>query len=196
MLDIIAESAAVITDPPYGMDLDTDFTKMRGRKYSRVIGDDRKFDPRPIMSLGHKEQIWFGADYYAELIPERIAGSWLVWDKRLDESADKIFGSGFELIWSKRQRKRSIIRHKWAGCFGLHREDCNRAHPTQKPVELMKRLIQMTGADSIVDPYMGSGSTLRAAKDLGIKAVGIELDRRYCDVAVRRLRQEVFAWRY
>jgi site-specific DNA-methyltransferase (adenine-specific) len=65
-------------------------------------------------------------------------------------------------------------------------------HPTQKPVKLMKRLIELRGDISmILDPFMGSGTTLRAAKDLGRKAIGIEIEERYCEIAANRLRQEV-----
>ena len=63
-------------------------------------------------------------------------------------------------------------------------------HPTQKPIELVKRLLAV-GGDSILDPFMGSGTTLRAAKDLGRKAIGIEIEERYCEIAVKRLQQSV-----
>ena len=64
-------------------------------------------------------------------------------------------------------------------------------HPTEKPVELLKKLLQHHKCKSVLDPYMGSGSTLRAAKDLGIPAVGIEVDESYCYSAAVRLAQEV-----
>jgi len=70
--------------------------------------------------------------------------------------------------------------------------DQQREHPTQKPVALMKWALSFfPNAQWVIDPYMGSGSTLRAAKDLGRKAIGIEIEERYCDVAARRCAQEV-----
>ena len=65
-------------------------------------------------------------------------------------------------------------------------------HPTQKPVDIMGWLISLAESNSVIcDPYMGSGSTLAAAKDLGRKAIGIEIEEKYCEIAVRRLAQEV-----
>ena len=68
-----------------------------------------------------------------------------------------------------------------------------REHPTQKPLEVMKWALEQAPSDciTILDPFMGSGTTLRAAKDLGRKAIGIEIELKYCEIAVQRLRQEV-----
>lgn len=65
-------------------------------------------------------------------------------------------------------------------------------HPTQKPLRLISRVVQLhsNAGDLIVDPFMGSGTTLRAAKDLGRRAIGIEIDESYCEIAAKRLRQE------
>jgi len=67
-----------------------------------------------------------------------------------------------------------------------------RHHPTEKPVELMTTLLQKCPLGVVVDPFMGSGSTLRAAKDLGCRSIGIEFEERYCEIAAKRLAQEVF----
>ncbi len=76
--------------------------------------------------------------------------------------------------------------------FDKDRHLPDRNHPTQKPIELMSWCInKATNPISILDPFMGSGTTLRAAKDLGRKAIGIEIEEKYCEIAVRRLRQEV-----
>lgn len=64
-------------------------------------------------------------------------------------------------------------------------------HPCQIPIEVMRYVVGITPADTIIDPFMGSGTTLRAAKDLGRRAIGIELDERYCEIAARRLQQQV-----
>ena len=151
----------VFTDPPYGMNLDTDYSSMKnnldfakeknftgGKKYAQGIVDD--FKPEMInliLSLSIKETFLWGADYYAELLPNKNDGSWIVWDKRAnnnddikaDENSDKMFGSCFELCWSKQKHKRDIARIKWAGVFGIEKEfDHKRHHPTQKPTALVQ----------------------------------------------------------
>jgi hypothetical protein len=100
----------VFTDPPYGMFLDADYSDMDskfkgskgGNKYDKVIGDNDDFTPELINTIfacfnDCKEIFIWGADYFAELIPNKNDGSWIVWDKRLDDSADKMYGSSYEL---------------------------------------------------------------------------------------------------
>ena len=193
VLPTLPKVDAVITDPPYGMNLNADFSDMAskfrgsmgGNKYDDVIGDDRPFDPSCLLHIDRL--VLFGADYYLGILP--TDGSLCVWDKRLDDSADKMFGSCFEIIWTRPRRKREMIRHKWAGIFGMEREDENkRLHPTQKPVPLMERLINwFEDADNICDPFMGSGTTGVACMNLGRKFIGIEIEPKYFDIACRRI---------
>jgi DNA modification methylase len=194
----------VFTDPPYGMFLDADFSKMggagsmtnkSGNKYDKVIGDNNDFTPTLIntvfASFGYCKEIFlWGADYYAELLPNKNEGSWVVWDKRLDESADKMYGSTFELCWSKARHKRMMARVKWAGIFGMSKEhDKKRVHPTQKPVELVAWFFDyfsLKDKKNVVDLYGGSGSTLIASEKVGKHSYVMELDPKYCDVIVKR----------
>jgi len=192
----------IIADPPYGMRLNADFSGMKnnlkmaqdkglksGRKYSNVIGDHCDFNATPVVNAcgDPSEQYWFGADYYATTLGNtEHSGAWLVWDKRLDESADKMFGSCFELCWSKRKCKRDIIRIKWAGVFGTEKEpQRGRQHPNQKPVALLKEIVGRTSG-LVIDPFSGSGTTIIACEQLGRKCRAIEISPAYVAVAIQR----------
>ena len=194
ILPTLGKVDAVITDPPYGMKLNADFSSMAskfkgsngGNKYENIIGDDQDFDPSPFLAMS-KNVVLFGADYFCKRLPE--SGTWLVWDKRLDNSADKMFGSCFEIVWTSTTRKKEVLRHKWAGIFGMEREDNQtRVHPTQKPIELMGRCINFyPKAQTILDPFMGSGTTGVACAQLGKAFTGIERERKYFDIACERI---------
>jgi DNA modification methylase len=96
-----------------------------------------------------------------------------------------VLGFGFQ-----GHRGSGVIRANGPGAYAQLR-DCE--HPTAKPVNLMTMLLEKCPAGVIVDPFAGSGTTLRAAKDLGRKAIGIEIEERYCEIAARRMAQEVLA---
>jgi DNA modification methylase len=185
----------VLTDPPYGMKLDTDYSGLtskksfgKGKTHKKVEGDDRPFDAAIIAGCDCKEQFWFGADYYAHTLGDtEQTGSWMVWDKRLDDSADKMYGSCFELVWSKQKHKRDMLRHKWAGFF-TDGEERSYLHPTEKPVSLLVELINR-GGDAVIiyDPFLGSGTTMVACQNLNRKCRGIEISEDYCAVILQRM---------
>lgn len=201
----------VFTDPPYGMNLDTDYSSMvnrldfaqgknikNGKKYNQGKVDE--FHPEMIsavLSIDSQEVFLWGANYYAEILPDRNNGSWIVWDKRSTsetseenaESADKMYGSCFELCWSKKAHKQDIARIKWAGVFGTEQEfDHKRYHPTQKPVKLSDWFISRYSepGDIVADLFGGSGSTLIACEQTGRKCYMMELDPHYVDVIIKR----------
>jgi len=190
----------VFTDPPYGMFYEADWStaegeiggrKSKGKKYDNVIGDHQEYDPAHIFGMfgDCKEIFLWGADYYAERIPNKNEGSWLVWDKTLTESADKGFGSNFELCWSKNRHKREIARIKWQGFFGLSADDTkSRVHPTQKPAELARFVLDKWAdkLEIVVDLFLGSGSTLIACEQTDRTCYGMELDPKYVDVIRKR----------
>lgn len=194
----------IFTDPPYGMFLDTDNTGMRGlapgNKYKKVIGDNNDFTPELINTIFDnfddvKEIFMWGADYYAELIPNRNSGSWIVWDKQNEDGQigvndyDKMFGSNFELCYSKTKHKRAIARVLWKGFFGLQNEDTKkRVHPTQKPIKLCDWFISKFSEtdDKILDLYGGGGSTLIACEQLNRNCYMMEIDPQYCQTIINR----------
>lgn len=86
-----------------------------------------------------------------------------------------------------------VFYHVWSGWTKDSERGIPRQHPTQKPIALMNWCLAFfREIRTVVDPYMGSGTTLRAAKDLGLACVGIELEEKYCEIAANRLRQEAF----
>lgn len=184
----------VLTDPPYGMNLDTDYSKMvntninrTGTKHSKIIGDDREFDPTFILEKFEScdEILIFGFDYFANKLP---IGTPLVWDKRVEEKFDSVIGSGYELIWSKKKRKRQIIRFEystWGARFADSPEG-KKAHPTMKPIGLLKQIMDLTKGKLVLDLFAGSGSTLLACEQTARSAFAMELDPKYCDVIVNR----------
>jgi DNA modification methylase len=196
----------VFTDPPYGMFLDTNYDQMfandknhkkTGERFEKVKGDNNDFIPELINTIfasfnNTKEIFIWGADYFAELIPNRTDGSWIVWDKRCDENMDKVSGNTFELCWSKQKHKRLVARILWSGHHGMHKDDTKtRVHPTQKPTELAKWFFNQWGNDKdlVADLFLGSGSTMVASHQLKRKCYGMELDPKYCQVIVDRMKK-------
>ncbi len=130
-------------------------------------------------------QVIFGGNYFT-LRPARC---WLIWDK--DNGATDFADA--ELAWTNYDCPVRLKRYLWNGvCRAVHEP---RYHPTQKPLAVMSWAISLCPErpKTVLDPFMGSGTTLRACKDLGISAVGIEREEKYCEIAVRRLAQTTLA---
>lgn len=191
LLPQMPKADLILTDPPYGINLDTAFnTRRRGVKaaakdYPRVHGDESDFDPSFL--LGYPCIIW-GANYFCSKLPK--SSGWLVWDKRcgrmINDQADG------ELAFTSMVKGVRILHHEWNG-FRRDSEVGEGYHPTQKPVALMKWCLsyRWVPEGTVCDPFMGSGPTLVAAKQLNRKAIGIEIEERYCEISARRLCQEV-----
>ena len=185
----------VFTDPPYGMDLNTDYSKLKGTekspnakgyKWDKVIGDDQDFDPRQIMAMVDycKEQFWWGADYYFECLPR--GGSLVVWQKR-DKADERMIGNDFEVCWSKQRHKKHTFWKRWVGFDSVERGE-KRVHPTQKPIELIEWTMGKWAAAGgiVLDLFGGSGSTLIACEKTARDCRMMELDPKYCDVIIQR----------
>lgn len=184
----------VITDPPYGIDWDADYsgrglsqnTGARDRSYEPVAGDGEPFDPAWLLS-SFKRLVLFGANNYASRLPD--SAGWVVWDKT---GAGRVAGGDFsdaELAWTNITGGVRSFSHLWKGMCQDSEKGTTRFHPTQKPAALFRWLITRFAkpGDVILDPYMGSGSTLHAAIECGYPAVGVELSEHYCRLASERL---------
>lgn len=182
---------AVITDPPYGIAHRRGTAKDRGKGVSLgcvgIQGDAIAFDPSRWLTF--PEVIMWGANFFSAALP---AGRWLIWDKQEHGGSGDF--SEAEIAWHSKGNAIKMFRHMWLGVQRASEVGEERLHPTQKPVALMAWCIGQcrTNPQTILDPFMGSGTTLVAAKNLGRKAIGIEIEERYCAIAVQRLQQEVF----
>lgn len=201
VLPTIRESVALLlTDPPYGVSERTDrASKGRGNlaacnDFPPVLGDDKPFDPSHL--LAYKPAVIFGANHFCDRLPP--SPSWIVWDKLDGLRTDKRMigfddNADCEIAWSNVGGPARLVAHQWKGMIRASERTEHRVHPTQKPVVLFRRLIAALALPSgvVLDPYLGSGTTLRATKDLGRRAIGIEIEERYCEIAAKRMAQEV-----
>ncbi len=183
----------VLTDPPYGIAYKGGaggnlIHSKRHRRTETVVGDAEPFDPSPWLT--YRSVALFGAQHYASRLPD--GGTFHVWDKRGDYLP--VHTADFDTVWINRKEPGRIFRHFWRGICRESEQNERIVHPTQKPLIVMRWVLGMfPNAQTILDPFMGSGTTLRAAKDLGRKAIGIEIEERYCEIAAKRLSQEVLA---
>jgi site-specific DNA-methyltransferase (adenine-specific)/modification methylase len=194
ILPTLGHVDAVVTDPPYGIGLDTNnlrFTGAKGeasrkRKGLRgtaggasIAGDQGEFDPTQLLSAG-KEQIIWGWHNFPTALPK---GACLVWIKRNDEAFGS-FLSDAETAWHSRGAGVYCFRDLSNNAIALER-----SHPTQKPLALMHWCINRTKGRTILDPFMGSGTTLVACAKLGRRGIGIEIEPRYFSIACRRIEE-------
>ena len=180
---------AVVTDPPYGIGEAAGANKSRSKlAVAKDYGDDA-WDNEPIapetlamVRAAARWQVIFGGNYY-ECPPAKC---WLVWDKQNGASdfAD------CELAWTNLPKAVRLIQYRWAGMLRANNEPRG-DHPTQKPIGVMRWCIGHLPEpnETILDPFMGSGTTGVAAVQMGRKFIGIERERRYFDIACERIEQ-------
>ncbi len=188
------ECDAVVTDPPYGQRYIGSpgaggiYKGLRPpRKLETVLGDDEDFDPAPFLAW---PCVMSGAQHYYARIP--AGGSLHSWDKRGDYKRTTF--SDADIIWCSTKRNSQTYRLVWRGLC-RHAENRDRIlHPTQKPVALMEwmlSLIPVSEGATVLDPFMGSGTTGIACIRTGRRFIGIEKDARYFQIAKERLEREL-----
>jgi site-specific DNA-methyltransferase (adenine-specific) len=176
----------VLTDPPYGIGRSgkpKSTSSHGGHKGYPDLGWD-KISPSPevfaqVLAAGKDSVVW-GANYYPHSMPP--SSGWLLWDKgqRIDQADGELAASTNTGPLRIFTLNRAAIASDGA------------VHPTQKPLKLIKWCCSFfPNAGTILDPFMGSGTTLVAAKQLNRRAIGIEIEEKYCEIAVNRLRQRV-----
>lgn len=207
MLPTLDPAHAVVCDPPYGISFRrgaslrrrTTSTLRGVRRWSgydrhagyECIGDSAPFDPGPL--LGFAEIIMWGADHYRSCLPE--GGRFLAWDKLAGKASWDSFAD-VEFAWHSQPGASRIFSHLWKGVCSSRADEATkpgwnlrRDHPLQKPVLLMVWCIGQlkSGASSILDPFMGSGTTGVACAQLGRRFIGIEIEPRWFNLACRRI---------
>lgn len=178
----------MLTDPPYGIGASGAAFVNGNRQRARPAEYGNWDESIPsgdcfieLFKVSADQVIW-GANYFLNFL--RPSRCFLVWDKTLHGNSY----ADCELAWTSFDANARIKRLNMVAT-----NMDGRCHPTQKPKALMRWCLSFApNAETILDPFMGSGTTLRAAKDLGRKAIGIEIEERYCEIAANRLRQEVF----
>jgi len=186
----------ILTDPPYGVDIVPKAGRSKGKigasnlakckTYQPIEGDDKPFNPTFLLELS-KDQIIFGGNYFAEKLPS--SPCWIVWDKREGMTSNSF--ADCELAWSSFDKPARVYHHLWSGMIrkGDHNiEGKERSHPTQKPVGLFSDILKDFSEDNqtIVDPFLGSGTTMIACENLGRKCRGCEIDPGYLGVILER----------
>ena len=199
VIDSLPADAAIVADPYYGMDYDTNSTRFTGGEHAlrrgmgrndrKIHGDDKPFDPQPWLRF--KRVTLWGYNHFANRLP---LGSTLVWIKRQPQHYGT-FLSDCEVGWQS-----------WGhGVYAFHAPDSmgrrqkeytgspfggETAHPTQKPIALMEWCLDRTGhAPVYVDGYMGSGTTGVACVKRKQRFIGVEIDAVYFDIACRRIEE-------
>ena len=199
-IDAWVAADVMLMDPPYGIAWNQPAYLAKGRssgqrtKLHVGIQNDHTVEARDTVleMWGGKPAIVFGSPLH----PVATAKTVLAWKKPNDAGLFGSVGSwrrDWEPIyvlgsWPAEPAVRSSVLHCSAGS---HRQYAQGVHPHAKPVDLLVQMLEACPPGIIADPFMGSGTTLRAEKDLGRKAIGVEIEERYCEIAAKRLAQEV-----
>ncbi len=178
---------AVITDPPYGIGEAAGKNKSRGnvavaKDYGNAVWDNNTKDVEINLAISiANSSIIFGGNYY-NLPP---TSCWLIWDK---QNGNNDFAD-CEMAWTNLPKAVRRLYWLWNGM--IRKGNDIRQHPTQKPVGVMEWCITHLPdtAQTILDPFMGSGTTGVACAKLGRKFIGIELDETYFDIACERIQK-------
>lgn len=191
----VREVALVHADPPYGVREQTDRSgrlsktsadkRCKTRIWPAIPGDDRPFDPAPLLALNRPTVLW-GANHYSSRVPG--SASWIVWDKRHGSTPD--LNADAEIAWSNLGGPLRIFRHLWrAICRDSEAGDAP-THPTQKPIALSTYVFgraKLKRGDLVFVPYLGSGPDLPAAQAMGLRVIACDVERWCCDTAISRL---------
>jgi site-specific DNA-methyltransferase (adenine-specific)/modification methylase len=182
---------AIVADPPYGINQDKmggcrGDSKVTAMPRRAIIGDDQPFNPSHL--LHYPIVCLFGGNHFADKLP--ASSCWLVWDKRDGGTPDNY--SDCEMAWTNLNSPARIFHHKWRGMIRASEQRIARVHPTQKPIVLMQwvlDILKIPKGATVLDPYMGSGTTGVACVNTGRNFIGIEKDPEYFQIAQKRIQE-------
>lgn len=185
VLPTLGKVDAVVTDPPYGLEwTGTGFKKQPLLDSKEAKSWDKKPSPellKLIKDSANDVVVW-GGNYFADQLG--AFRSPLLWDKKTGNNS---FADG-ELAWTSfKSGTLRIFRHQWCGAFKDSERGAINQHPTQKPIAVMEWSISFTDGETVLDPFMGSGTTGVACVNLGRKFIGIEIEPKYFDIACKRI---------
>jgi DNA modification methylase len=186
----------VFTDPPYGIKVvksemvGANFGIAKKGKYSEVIADDTTETAKEFydtcISLGMNKFIIWGGNYFTSFLP--FSDGWLIWNKRAGTDIRNTFADG-EMAWCSFHTPIRIYDQLWNGMIREGEKD-KRVHPTQKPIRMLSEIItEHIKGNLIFDGFLGSGSILVASHQLKRKCYGMELDPKYCQVIIERMKK-------
>lgn len=192
VLPRLEAGSVVVTDPPYGIAYESGHDGVLPRS---IQGDETpNLRDEVLRWWGDRPALVFGTWKVPKPIQTRMV---LVWDSQ------GALGMGdLTLPWKPAHQEIYVLGSGFCGrrtsdVLSFHPVQATalrgRVHPHEKPIELLRELVGKCPAGVILDPFMGSGTTLRAAKDLGRRAIGIEIEERYCEIAARRMAQLAMA---
>jgi DNA modification methylase len=192
----------VFTDPPYGIDLDTDYKKSYNNftekikisnNFKKIQNDNKNFDAFFILDYFKdvKEIFLWGANNYIDTIENYKNGSWICWDKKNIQELYNVKSSDFELAWSKNRHKYTMFKITWNGMIGHDKklDGKSKIHPTQKSVKLFIEIFNKSWCKDlnlIVDLYSGSGTTIIAAEQTKRRCFAMEISPIYVQVSLQR----------
>ncbi len=183
----------IVCDPPYGLGVE-----LSRRNGERIQGDSTTEIRDFIVGIPYGPKLIFGSPSVPEPAGDKFK---LIWDKseltgmgdlgfpwKQSHEEIYVYGDGFE----SSRRRGSILRYPLRPAWTKHPEAVSNSHPTEKPLGLMVDLLECCPWLDVLDPTCGTGTTLKAAKKLSKSAIGIEIEEKYCEIAAKRLSQEVF----
>ena len=190
----------VLTDPPYGIDIGKmNFTNSvdggvaKRNDYKGKADWDKETPTKEyfeqIFRIS-KNQIIFGGNYFTDKLSS--SGCWIIWDKRVEDKYSNDFAD-CEMAWTSFKKPSRIIRYLWSGMLqGNMQAKEKRQHPTQKPTEVIRKILNDFSEpnQTILDPFLGSGTTAIACQELHRNFIGIEISPEYCKIAEDRLKQK------